>query len=238
MAPRGGGLRVVRCVSFEGYPSAVPDEERRCPNCGALVSEDAAWCGQCFMPLRQAPDPPIVPRPAEPEKATAADAAAGATERPMPFWPCPVCGGKNPIQLDSCATCGTPFAQVMRVPDERARIEPRDAAIRSLIFPGLGHRAVGRGLDGLARGVLFAVTFGLGASLAVAAAGSGALVAAFILFLLAGIGVYAMSAVEAYGLAQGGGLLVETKVLMWALVGVVFVGVGLLVFGAVSAAHR
>ena len=62
--------------------------------------------------------------------------------------------------------------------------------------------------------------------------------AAFILFLLAGIGVYAMSAVEAYGLAQGGGLLVETKVLMWALVGVVFVGVGLLVFGAVSAAHR
>jgi hypothetical protein len=31
---------------------------------------------------------------------------------------------------------------------------------------------------------------------------------------------------------------VETKVLMWALVGVVFVGVGLLVFGAVSAAHR
>jgi hypothetical protein len=78
---------------------------------------------------------------------------------------------------------------------------------------------VGRGLDGLARGVLFAVTFGLGASLAVAAAGSGALVAAFILFLLAGIGVYAMSAVEAYGLAQGGGLLVETKVLMWALVG-------------------
>jgi hypothetical protein len=159
-------------------------------------------------------------------------------ERPTPFWPCPVCGGKNPIQLDSCATCGTPFAQVMRVPDERARIEPREAAIRSLIFPGLGHRAVGRGLDGLARGVLFAVTFGLGASLAVAAAGSGALVAAFILFLLAGIGVYAMSAVEAYGLAQGGNLLVETKVLMWALVGVVFVGVGLLVFGAVSAAHR
>ena len=156
----------------------------------------------------------------------------------MPFWPCPVCGGKNPIQLDSCATCGTPFAQVMRVPDERARIEPRDAAIRSLIFPGLGHRAVGRGLDGLARGVLFAVTFGLGASLAVAAAGSGALVAAFILFLLAGIGVYAMSAVEAYGLAQGGDLLVDTKILMWALVGVVFVGVGLLVFGAVSAAHR
>ncbi len=159
-------------------------------------------------------------------------------ERPMPFWPCPVCGGKNPIQLDSCATCGTPFAQVMRVPGERTRIEPRDAAIRSLIFPGLGHRVLGRGIDGLARGVLFAVTFGLGVLLAIAAAGSGALVAAFALFLVAGVTVYAMSAVEAYRLAQGGDLIVETKVLMWALVGVVFVGVGLLVFGVVTATHR
>jgi hypothetical protein len=170
--------------------------------------------------------------------ATGVGVATEAAERPMPFWPCPVCGGKNPIQLDSCATCGTPFAQVMRVPEERTRMEPRDAAIRSLIFPGLGHRALGRGLDGLARGVLFAVTFGLAASLAVAAAGSGALVAAFVLFLVAGVGVYTMSAVEAHRLAQGGDLIVETKVLMWALVGVVFVGVGLLVFGAVTATHR
>ena len=159
-------------------------------------------------------------------------------ERPQAFWPCPVCGGRNPIQLDSCATCGTPFAQVMRVPEERGPIDPRDAAIRSLIFPGLGHRALGRGLDGLARGVLFVVTFGLGVMLAIAASGSGALVAAFALFLVAGVGVYAMSAFEAHRLAKGGELLVETKVLMWALVGVVFVGVGLLVFGVVTATHR
>jgi hypothetical protein len=203
-----------------------------------LVSEDAAWCGQCFAPLGRALEPPVVAQPTDAETATGVGATTEPTERPMPFWPCPVCGGKNPIQLDSCATCGTPFAQVMRVPGERTRIEPRDAAIRSLIFPGLGHRALGRGLDGLARGVLFAVTFGLGASLAVAAAGSGALVAAFVLFLVAGIGVYAMSAVEAYGLAQGGDLIVQTKVLMWTLVGVVFLGVGLLVFGAVTATHR
>ncbi len=117
-------------------------------------------------------------------------------------------------------------------------MDPRDAAIRSLIFPGLGHRALGRGLDGLARGVLFVVTFGLGVLLAIAASGSGALVAAWALFLVAGIGVYAMSAFEAHRLAQGGDLLVETKVLMWALVGVVFVGVGLLVFGVVTATHR
>ena len=67
---------------------------------------------------------------------------------------------------------------------------------------------------------------------------SAPLVAAWALFLVAGIGVYAMSAFEAHRLAQGGDLLVETKVLMWALVGVVFVGVGLLVFGVVTATHR
>jgi len=234
MAPRRGRLKVVHRVSPEGYPSAVPDDDLRCPNCGALVSEDAAWCGQCFAPLGRAPEPPPAAQPTE----IATGATTERAERPMPFWPCPVCGGKNPIQLDSCATCGTPFAQVMRAPGERTRIEPRDAAIRSLIFPGLGHRALGRGIDGLARGVLFAVTFGLGVLLAIAAAGSGALVAAFALFLVAGVSVYAMSAVEAHRLAQGGDLIVETKVLMWALVGVVFVGVGLLVFGVVTATHR
>jgi hypothetical protein len=177
-------------------------------------------------------------QPEEPRVPTAVATATEPAERPQPFWPCPVCGGKNPIQLDSCATCGTPFAQMMRAPEERGRVDPRDAAVRSLIFPGLGHRALGRGLDGLARGVLFVVTFGLGVLLAIAASGSGALVAAFALFLVAGVGVYAMSAFEAYRLAQGGDLLVETKVLMWALVGVVFVGVGLLVFGVVTATHR
>ena len=155
-----------------------------------------------------------------------------------PFWPCSVCGAENPIALDICGVCGTPFAHVMRTATEAPRVEPRDAVIRSLLFPGLGHRALGRSVDGFARGVLFAVTFGLGLLLAIASAGSPALVGAFALFLLAGIGVYAMSAVEAHRLASGGRLLVPTNVLMWVVVGVVFVGVSLLVIGVVSATHR
>ena len=238
MAACGGRLRVVHRVAHGGYPSAVPGDDLRCPNCGALVSEDAAWCGQCFAPLGQPPEPLPPVHPTAGDAPGSVGVATEPSERRQPFWPCPVCGGKNAIELDSCATCGTPFAQVMRVPEERVRIEPRDAAIRSMIFPGLGHRALGRGLDGLARGVLFAVTFGLGVLLAIAAAGSGPLVASFTLFLVAGICVYAMSAIEAHRLAQGGTLIVETKILMWALVGVVFVGVGLLVFGVVTATHR
>jgi hypothetical protein len=181
------------------------------------------------------PPPAAEASPARPEP-PAVTAAGGPTR--APFWPCSVCGAENPIELEVCAVCGTPFAQVMRSEVDRPRIDPRDAVIRSLIFPGLGHRAVGRPVDGLARGVLFTVTFGLGVLLAVAAAGSGALTVAFVLFIVAGIAVYAMSAVEAHRLAAGGSLLVPTNVLMWTIVGVVFVGVSLLVLGAVTATHR
>lgn len=212
----------------------MPDVDLRCPTCGAIVSADADWCWRCFSSLRTELEPAANESPAEP-RTTRAPAAAPTRD---PFWPCSVCGAENPIDLDVCAVCGTPFAEVMRTDVDRPTIDPRDAVIRSLIFPGLGHRAVGRPVDGLARGVLFAVTFGLGVLLALAAAGSGALVGAFVLFILAGIGVYAMSAVEAHRLASGGSLLVPTNVLMWTIVGVVFVGVSLLVLGAVTATHR
>lgn len=212
----------------------MPDVDLRCPTCGAIVSADADWCWRCFSSLRTELEPAASEPAAEP---WTPPAPAAAPTRD-PFWPCSVCGAENPIDLDVCAVCGTPFAQVMRTDVDRPTIDPRDAVIRSLIFPGLGHRAVGRPVDGLARGVLFAVTFGLGVLLALAAAGSGALVGAFVLFILAGIGVYAMSAVEAHRLASGGSLLVPTNVLMWTIVGVVFVGVSLLVLGAVTATHR
>ena len=39
-----------------GYPPGVSADERRCPNCGALVAADADWCGQCFTePARAGP---------------------------------------------------------------------------------------------------------------------------------------------------------------------------------------
>ena len=200
-------------------------------------------CGVVRPVLRAAPSgsrPSRSPRDRRNrEKATAADGAAEATERLMPFWPCPVCGGKNLIQLDSCATCGTPFAQVMRVPDERARDRAARRGDPFVDLPGLGHRAVGRGLDGLrARRAVRRHRSGSARrsrwrppdperswprSSCSSSPGSAST---------------RCPRWRPTGCAQGGDLLVETKVLMWALVGVVFVGVGLLVFGAVSAAHR
>jgi Double zinc ribbon len=208
----------------------VSDGERRCPNCGALVTASATWCGQCFASLE------------EPRAATVAppEPAAGTPpqERRAPFWPCPICGEENPIELDVCAVCGTPFAAVMRAEPERPAVPPRDAMIRSLLFPGLGHQLVGRGTDGMARGVLFVVTAGIAVLLGLSTAASGSLTASFALFVLAAIGVYVMSAVEAYRLAEGEDLLVPTQTLVWILLGVVFLGIALLAFGVVTATHR
>ena len=208
----------------------MSDVERRCPNCGALVTASATWCGQCFASLEE----PRAATVAPPAPAT----GAAPQERRAPFWPCPICGEENPIELDVCAVCGTPFATVMRAEPERPAVAPRDAMIRSLLFPGLGHQLVGRGTDGMARGVLFVVTAGIAVLLGLATAASGSLTASFALFVLAAIGVYVMSAVEAYRLAEGEDLLVPTQTLVWILLGVVFLGVALLAFGVVTATHR
>ena len=106
-ASRGGG---------RGYPARVSNVERRCPNCNALVSEDADWCGQCFADLRAAP----AAASGATRRRRGARARLAAIPRPPPtpkgdpFWPCSVCGAHNPIVLEVCETCGTPFAAVMR----------------------------------------------------------------------------------------------------------------------------
>jgi ribosomal protein L40E len=210
--------------------------ERRCRTCGALVADDATWCGQCYSPLtEEAPAP---------EPAQAVDTTVGAptpvppTERGEPFWPCPVCDNRNPIAADACAVCGTPFARLFRDDEaERPSVEPKEALVWSLVFPGLGHRRLGRGLDGLARGVLFGVAFLL-AVLTGLGAKNGLLFGVFALFLVVGLGVYALSAYEAYRLAQGGDVLVGSRVLLWALVFVIFLAVALLAVSAVSSTRQ
>ena len=93
----------------------MSDVERRCPNCGALVSEDAEWCGQCFTDLRQPPPPPPAPPVGTQEPAgVVTDPETAGRPKGDPFWPCSVCGAHNPIVLEVCETCGTPFAAVMR----------------------------------------------------------------------------------------------------------------------------
>lgn len=205
-------------------------EERRCPNCSALVSEDAEWCGQCFSSLKaSAPDRPadgVTTSIAEPTKPT-----GEAT------WPCPACGEANPIELDTCRVCGTPFAQLFREPASRSTIAPRDAFLWSLTFPGVGHAKAGRAGDGVARGTLFVLAFGL--TLVIAFSGAtGPLRAVVIVLLLSSLTVYLGSAYEAYRIADGGGPLVSSRTLLWATVVFVLLSIGLLTASVFSAGAR
>jgi hypothetical protein len=197
------------------------------------VADDATWCGQCYSPLTEEARAP------EPARAVG---AAGGSETPVaatePFWPCPACDNPNPIAADACTVCGTPFSRLFRDDEaERPSVEPRDALAWSLVFPGLGHRKLGRPLDGLARGVLFGVAF-LFAVLTGLGAKNGLLFGVFLLFLVVGLCVYAMTAYEAYRMAQGGDVLVGSRTLLWALVLVIFLAVALLAVSAVSSTRQ
>jgi predicted RNA-binding Zn-ribbon protein involved in translation (DUF1610 family) len=227
---------------MDAPPSA--DEERRCPNCGALVAADAQWCGQCFESLVEpVPEPEPEPvRSSESETSPGADTSPTPAGAPpataAPTWPCPACGNANAIELDACAVCGTSFAALMRQGEERPKVEPKTALAWSLIFPGLGHRKVGRGMDGLARGVLFAMLFVMALLTGLSAGGSGVLFGLFALFLGLAVVVYAGTAWEAYHLAEGGEPVVSARALLWATVGVIFLSVAVLALTVITAAKR
>ena len=216
--------------------------DRRCRDCGALASPDAEWCGQCFRSLAE-PEPQLEPAadPAPHHAAVAAGRAEGATaERPAraPVWPCPACEHENPIELDACAVCGTTFAALMRQADAPPKVDPIDALKASLLLPGLGHRKVGRSLDGLARGVLFAVLASMAATMFVAGVTTPGTFGVFALFLGAALLVYVGSAFEAYRLAEGGQPFVSSRALLWATVVVIIGSVLLLAVSVVTVARR
>lgn len=203
--------------------------EARCPNCSALVSADADWCGQCFTSLR--PEP-------EPESAAPDAPVATATPPGDAAWPCPVCGERNPIELDACRVCGTPFADLLRQQDARPAVAPRDALLWSLIFPGIGHAKAGRPADGIARGTLFVLTFGLTLVISLAGMSNAALVGVVALLLASALTIYVGSALEAHRIAEGGQAFLSPRALLWATVGVIMVSVGLLAASVVTVGAR
>jgi hypothetical protein len=216
--------------------------ERRCPDCGALASPDAEWCGQCFRPLAEpagAAPPTTTSEPGDREPVTAPVAVGernGAIDR-APTWPCPTCGNDNDLELDACVVCGTTFASMMRQGEAPEPVDPKEALSASLLFPGLGHRKVGRGLDGLARGVLFSVLAAMAITILVSGVGSAGTFAVFSFFLVAALLVYVGSAYEAHRLASGGTPVVSSRALLWATVAVVMGSVTLLALSLVSAAR-
>jgi len=220
----------------------MSQRERRCPSCGALASADATWCGQCFAPLAAAdePHPPAEgQRPAE-RAATPGDASSStvATRERRPAaatWPCPVCETDNPIERDACSACGTSFAALLRDEPRPRSVDPRDAFVRSLAFPGLGHRMIGRGGDGLARAVLVLMTLSI-AAVAIASGGGGsAVVGIGALFGSIALAAYLGTAFEAARMARGRPALVSSRGLLWIVVGLLMGSVLILALLVISA---
>jgi hypothetical protein len=125
----------------------------------------------------------------------------------------------------------------MRSGVDRPTVPARDAVLWSLAFPGLGHRLTGHTTDGLVRGILFAMSLGMSVLLFVAGGGSGATTGVLLLFVLATVGVYVISALEAARLAAGGDVLVGSRVLLWVVVGMTFLSVGALAIAVVGASR-
>ena len=210
------------------------DGSDRCRSCGALLAADAAWCGQCYTPVADVAEPEPDPAPGPPPPAT----GSAPGEAAAPFWPCTVCGNRNPIDADACQVCGTPFAVLMRDEPTREPVPAREAVIRSLLFPGLGHRALGYPMDGVARGALFAVSLAMAVLTGLAGAQSGVGVVVFWLFLLTAIAVYVLSALEVQRIADGGAPMVEARLLMWVVAGEVFLAMAVLAISVMSASRR
>ncbi|HWL91618.1 MAG TPA: zinc ribbon domain-containing protein [Actinomycetota bacterium] len=210
-------------------------DELRCPSCGALVIADAEWCGQCFTSLKDASDPEpattsVISRPAiEGERR---EGGAGAT------WPCPTCGSQNPIELDECSVCGTSFAQLLRQDEPRPTVSPRDAFLWSLTFPGVGHAKAGRAADGIARGTLFVLAFGLALVIVLSGVSSAPIFGVVSLLLVSALTIYLGSAAEAYRIADGGSPFVSARTLLWATVALIMVSVSLLAMSVVTVNSR
>jgi hypothetical protein len=199
------------------------------------VSADAEWCGQCFTSLREPEPEPATASPPPPSEPAAAPGSAAAA-RPA-FWPCTVCGAENPIALDVCATCGTPFATVMRGAARRS-VDPAAARKRSLLLPGAGHAVLGYPMDGFARGAVFVLSAAIALFLLLTVPHTALLLLAVGLLAAAAVGVYVLSLAETTQLSAGGGLIVPSRVLLWVAVGLMFLVVAVIALSIAGDTRR
>jgi hypothetical protein len=202
------------------------ERDRRCPNCGALVTAEAEWCGQCFTSLRSPEPTPAVSGGHALRVVTAEGTQGDAPAKVM--WPCPACETENPIESSTCSVCGTPFGELFKEGEAAPTLAPSEAFRRSLVFPGLGHRAIGRGGEGLARAVVFLMCLAIALVAAVSGLGTGAVAAVAGLFGLLALIAYLGTAYEASKMAAGAPPLLSSRSIVWIVGGVLLLAVFML----------
>lgn len=220
---------------------------RRCPNCGGLVGAGAPWCGQCLTPLteragseeRAVPKRPLDPSGPSGPNGEVAPRLSRSKQESGRFraagdglvWTCPQCDLENPLDSSACVRCGTPFRNLFEKEPVQTSVDPERAIGLSLIFPGLGHRVLGRAAEGLARAVVFLWTIGMGVAILATAGGFNAgpfLPVVVVLFAAAAI-VYVTTAADAGRIARGDAPIMNSRMLLYGSTGLMFAIVAILV---------
>ncbi|HEX9312657.1 MAG TPA: hypothetical protein VGA30_07530 [Actinomycetota bacterium] len=189
------------------------------------------------------PAPQDRPAGAEPRPAEAPPGGGqfvgGEPVKPRPTWPCAVCGAANDLELDTCASCGAPFARLFQEGVATNDVEPKRAVAFSLAFPGLGHAVAGRKAEGLARAILFAWAAATAILLLTAhpAGGLGFLAPMAMLFVLSAIVWYAVTALDAFRLTSGQRQIVSSKVMLYGVAGLMLVSVASVLIMVTKAGH-
>jgi hypothetical protein len=154
------------------------------------------------------------------------------------MWQCSRCGTDNPIEFSACTACGASFGQLLADEVERPVVPPGRALRLSLLFPGLGHAAVGRPAEGVARGVVFGYAAATVVAILVMRGGSlGPFMALFVLCLAAAAAFYVLAAVDAARAARGEPPIVSSRGLLYGAGGLVLVTVTVLVITGIRASR-
>jgi hypothetical protein len=154
-------------------------------------------------------------------------------------WVCPTCGTENPLDASTCSSCGTSFGKLFVEPAARRPLPPPGrAATLSLAFPGLGHATAGRVAEGLARAIVFAYMVGTGLAILILGGGSGILLPLTVMSLLAAVGLYGVTAIDAYRLASGDDQILSTRTLLYAGVGMMLLTLVVLAISGFGVAGR
>jgi hypothetical protein len=155
-------------------------------------------------------------------------------------WDCPTCQSANPIESAVCQVCGTPFTRLFEEESPGPTVDSGRAMRLSLLFPGVGHLAAGRGAEGLARAVVFAYALVTVITILVARLGEGLgpFLPLLLISALAGVVLYAVTAVDAGRLARGEAQVLSTRALLYGAVGLMLVTLVVLVILGARATGR
>ncbi len=215
---------------------------QRCPHCEARNAAGAVWCSLCYerieAPPADPPPPPIVALVSPSGVLTVADlpppqiaavpasrelATDRATFRTTPHgmeWACACCAEFNPLDSRACGTCGTAFGTPDPADAPVIDLDPLHAVGLSLLLPGAGHWAAGnRGL-GVGLAMIHLMFAGGALTLFLAARGASRGMIAIAPLVMGALALMLGAALDARTMATGGGrLLLDSRALLWLVVG-------------------